>query len=93
MGMECERHMHEFPPDLSPQKVTPYMLGVWVGKDRLLSRERHLSDVLTCTVPPLRVESSLLKNPIPQLYSSKRLIEPRRVRSLARCELDIFILL
>jgi len=24
-----------------------------------------LSDVLTCTVPPLRVESSLLKNPIP----------------------------
>jgi hypothetical protein len=38
------------------------MLGVWVGKDRLLSRVRHLSDVLTCTVPPLRVESSLLKN-------------------------------
>ena len=24
------------------------------------------SDLLTCTVPPLRVESSLLKNPIPQ---------------------------
>ena len=24
-----------------------------------------LSDVLTCTVPPLRVESSILKNPIP----------------------------
>jgi len=27
-----------------------------------------LSDVLTCTVPPLRVESSLLKNPIPPKY-------------------------
>jgi len=27
-----------------------------------------ISDVLTCTVPPLRVESSLLKKP----YSSKR---------------------
>ena len=35
-----------------------------------------LSDVLTCTVPPLRVESSLLKNPIlrnvtfPELFSN-----------------------
>jgi hypothetical protein len=28
-----------------------------------------LSDVLTCTVPPLRVESSLLKNPIPPKLS------------------------
>jgi hypothetical protein len=31
----------------------------------------EISDVLTCTVPPLRVESSLLKNPIPNCYSSK----------------------
>ena len=33
-----------------------------------------LSDVLTCTVPPLRVESSLLKNPIPPKLASSRML-------------------
>ena len=59
------------------------------GANSILHSARMiLSDVLTCTVPPLRVESSLLKNPIPP-----KNIEPRRVPSAARCELDIFILL
>jgi hypothetical protein len=36
------------------------------GANSILHSARMiLSDVLTCTVPPLRVESSLLKNPIP----------------------------
>jgi len=33
----------------------------------LHSARMILSVVLTCTVPPLRVESSLLKNPIPPI--------------------------
>jgi len=42
------------------------------GANSILHSARMiLSDVLTCTVPPLRVESSLLKNPIPPNLQQK----------------------
>ena len=55
------------------------------GANSILHSARMiLSDVLTCTVPPLRVESSLLKNPIPPKTCSTAPRGKEHARSLPR---------
>ena len=53
-------------PQLSGGSNSGLAAGARPVRTRYLHSARMiLSDVLTCTVPPLRVESSLLKTPIP----------------------------
>ena len=56
------------------------------GANSILHSARMiLSDVLTCTVPPLRVESSLLKNPIPPNLPCLQRVEWNRSSRVRGC--------
>jgi len=50
--------------NLAPAALPVRTFGVSVFIDFIV-KYMILSDVLNCTVPPLRVESSVLKHPIP----------------------------